>query len=179
MTNTYYVPPVEPQPGPVSIDVPVEKKIAGDVPETSGTFTFVLKAEDAAYPMPEGSANGACEVTIEGAGKTQFPRLTFTKPGTYKYTVSEKNTGIEGYKYDETVYTFEITVTETSDGKLSLSKSFSGKDGAQLPIFTNQYTTPGTKLPQTGVLWWPVPAMLCLGMIFLAVGSAKKKKEEQ
>lgn len=33
-------------------------------------------------------------------------------------------------------------------------------------------------LPRTGVLWWPVPALLCLGVMFLTVGTVLRRREE-
>lgn len=37
-----------------------------------------------------------------------------------------------------------------------------------------------TKLPQTGVLWWPVPLLICGGLLFLIIGvlGQRKKKHE-
>ena len=34
-------------------------------------------------------------------------------------------------------------------------------------------------LPQTGVLWWPVPLMLCLGIILLTVGTLCRRRDEK
>lgn len=39
-------------------------------------------------------------------------------------------------------------------------------------------TTPsggGSKLPQTGVLWWPVPVLLCLGFALIALGTGIRR----
>ena len=47
-------------------------------------------------------------------------------------------------------------------------------DGTTNPDDTTQTTTPGSsgegKLPQTGQLWWPVPIMLMMGIMFVAIG---------
>ena len=34
-------------------------------------------------------------------------------------------------------------------------------------------------LPQTGVLWWPVPIMLCLGILLLTVGTLCRRRDEK
>ena len=34
---------------------------------------------------------------------------------------------------------------------------------------------PGEKLPQTGLLWWPVPVLLCLGIVSLTVGLRRRR----
>lgn len=34
------------------------------------------------------------------------------------------------------------------------------------------------KLPQTGLLWWPVPILMLFGLLFLVVGTVRSKKEK-
>ena len=43
-------------------------------------------------------------------------------------------------------------------------------------ILTNTPDKP--KLPQTGVLWWPVPVLACGGLTFLIVGTLSRKKKD-
>ena len=171
ITNKYIIPLL-------TEDPPVAKKITGDTPASASTFTFVLTAADVSCPMPEGSSGTIKEITITGAGTSEFGPITFTKPGTYTYTVSEKNTGVEGYTYDTTVYTIRYTVTET-DGTLSSERHITETNGKEVdsPVFTNKYKKPGNKLPQTGVTWWPVPLLLCLSLVSYAVGILWKKKQ--
>lgn len=38
---------------------------------------------------------------------------------------------------------------------------------------------PLAALPQTGLLWWPVPVLLCAGGAFLIVGAVRRKKNEE
>lgn len=78
-------------------DPPVQKIIKGK-PANANTFTFVMKANDASYPMPEGSANGEKEVFITGEGEVEFGEIVFDTAGVYEYTVVEKNTGEAGYR---------------------------------------------------------------------------------
>lgn len=40
-------------------------------------------------------------------------------------------------------------------------------------------TPPADKLPQTGQLWWPVPVLLAVGVIFVAAGILIKKAERR
>ena len=35
---------------------------------------------------------------------------------------------------------------------------------------------PDDKLPQTGVLWWPVPVLAAVGLVFLIAGALSRKK---
>lgn len=164
ITNQYAVPLAIENP-------PVAKKITGDTPDVSSPFTFVLEAGEAGYPMPDGSVGTIKETVITGAGSSEFGEIAFTKPGTYSYTISEKNTGVEGYTYDTTVYTILFTVSE-QDGELVVQRTITKPDGTEVdsPVFTNSYRKPGSKLPQTGMLWWPIPLLLCCGLAFYAVG---------
>ena len=36
----------------------------------------------------------------------------------------------------------------------------------------------GPKLPQTGMLWWPVPALAALGLLLLGAGILYRRREE-
>lgn len=54
-------------------------------------------------------------------------------------------------------------------------------------VITNKYTPPATtptetkppKLPQTGLMWWPVPLLAFLGIAFLAVGFVRRRSHEE
>lgn len=43
-------------------------------------------------------------------------------------------------------------------------------------VLTNTYREPG--IPQTGQLWWPVPLLAAIGLVFLIVGVLLRKKRE-
>lgn len=57
------------------------------------------------------------------------------------------------------------------------------KEGTDL-LVVNAYDspstpqTPGSSLPQTGQLWWPVPFLVIFGIAFLAIGLAKRNNKE-
>lgn len=51
-------------------------------------------------------------------------------------------------------------------------------DDPNTPTGSNDLKDPnGPKLPQTGMLWWPVPAMAALGLLFLGAGILYRRKE--
>lgn len=170
VTNTYIVPVV-------SDDPPVTKRLTGDTPSASGTFTFVMRAAGNGYPMPEGSLNGVKEVSVTGAGSVEFGRITYTEPGVYTYTVTEKNDGVLGYTYDASAYTITMTVTQ-KDGKLNVQRTLKKSDGSSPAaiVFTNSYKTPGKKLPQTGLLWWPAPVFALAGLSLILTGLLCRRK---
>lgn len=170
ITNKYVVPTI-------GTNLSVQKRITGDKPNTDSTFTFIFSAKDVSSPMPEGSSGTAKEITITGAGSKEIGEITFEKPGTYVYTVSEKNAGVEGYTYDTIVYTVTYEVAE-QDGELSITRTIKDNKGnaASAIEFTNPYKTPGKKLPQTGILWWPVPLLVCVGLAFVMIGVIRRRR---
>ncbi len=100
-------------------------------------FEFTLSAVTENAPMPTDTT-----VKNDANGKFQFDRIEFTKTGEYKYTVTEKNTGKNGYTYDETVYNVTVTVTDEGfDGQLD-AKVEGVLDTANEAIikFVNGYT---------------------------------------
>ena len=93
-------------------------------------------------PMPEGSQSETEMVVIAGEGHTEFAPITFHIPGTYVYTVKELKDGINGYTYDNTVYTVVFTVSQSPENKeiLMVSRKIY-KNGAEVSeiLFDNVY----------------------------------------
>ena len=170
VTNRYVVPII-------GTNLPVQKRITGDNPNTNTKFTFVMKANDSSCPMPESSNGPVREIAINGAGTGEFGEITFTKPGTYSYTVTEKNDGADGYTYDDTVYIVTFNVEEKG-GSLAVTREIRNGKGQQLSVieFTNSYKKPDEKLPQTGSLWWPVPLLICAGLVLVMIGVLLRRK---
>ena len=170
VSNKYVVPII-------GSDPPVQKRVTGDRPSTAATFTFVLKALDPSNPMPIGSTGSQKTMSIRGAGSVEFGDITFDKPGVYEYTISEQNTGEDGYTYDTNVYRVKYVV-EQKDGTLTCVRTITDSSGAESKVveFTNNYKTPSPKLPQTGMLWWPVPVLLLAGFAFVMVGVLRRRR---
>ena len=161
--------------------IPVQKRITGDQPTVKSDFTFVLMAKMLGNPMPAGSLDNVKELTVSGAGTGEFGPIYFSKAGVYEYAVSEKYGGVTGYTYDTTVYTVRFDVSETEDGKLTAVRSILKSDGTALNAaeFTNPYKVPPSGppiLPQTGMLWWPVPVLLCAGLLSLLIGVMRRRR---
>lgn len=170
LTNKYVVPFT-------GNNIPIQKRITGDTPSTNSTFTFVLSAKDASNPMPAGSDGTRKEITITGAGSNEFGEIPFKKPGTYIYTISEKNGNVEGYTYDSRVYTVTFEVIE-KNGELISTRTMKDNEGNDYSLveFTNKFGPPPVHIPQTGVLWWPVPVLLSAGLIFIMIGVVRRRK---
>lgn len=133
----------------------VTKVVAGaDAP---GKFTFAMTAADDATraavdsKLITGSSmsadNGYAEKkqTKEGLKdgehyQVDFSKLTFNKPGTYKFAINElaPNSGLGEWKYDQHIYTVTVTVTDEGGKLVARADGATGSEGF---IFTNSYQT--------------------------------------
>lgn len=106
-------------------------------PDVTGKFTFTLSASGD-VPMPEGSQTSSQGVTAKAVvnpdadgGTASFGDITFTKPGTYKYGISENsdnslNDIIQNDAANPKIAT--ATVTDNSDGTLRVVVTSTYKD---------------------------------------------------
>lgn len=132
----------------------VTKVVAGaDAP---GKFTFAMTAADDATKtaidgkLITGSSmsvdNGYAEEKQTTAAlkdgeheKIDFSKLTFNKPGTYKFAINEQVPNDLGeWKYDTHTYVLTITVTDEGGKLVARGDGATGSEGF---IFTNSYQT--------------------------------------
>ena len=124
------------------VEIEGEKRV--DVASAPWTgFTFVLTAQDAHAPMPDGQTGGTVSVSRTGPGPFSFGSIRFVSPGTYRYQVTETAGNALGYVYDPAKYLVEVTVTEGQNGLTA--KVTYAKDGAatNAVVFDNRYRTAG------------------------------------
>lgn len=85
------------------------------------TFTFFLTADSEGAPMPEDAVDTAAGVKAsvqtvkKGDISKAFDNITFTKPGTYQYRITEKDPGdarTRGVSYSYAAYTVMVNVTD-------------------------------------------------------------------
>ncbi len=133
----------------------VTKVVVGaDAPDK---FTFAMTAADDATKAAisgklitgssMGADNGYVEKTQTKEGlkdgehyKLDFSKLTFNKPGTYKFAINElaPNGGLGEWTYDAHIYTLTITVTDEGGKLVARADGATGSEGF---IFTNRYRT--------------------------------------
>lgn len=127
---------------PYKDDPPVKKSVNGN-PTKASIFTFVMTPKKSSFPMPDGSKNGQKEISITGPGEVEFGWITFSEPGSYDYSIAEKNLGEQGYTYDKNVYYVHYDVVE-ADGKLAGTRTISRNgtviSNAKTCEFINKYT---------------------------------------
>mgnify|MGYP003060615255 CR=1 FL=1 len=97
-----------------------------------GEFAFELSLADGAGNVLEGYP---IEAKNDKDGKVSFGELSFTNPGTYHATVTEKASGDVLIEDDAHAYTFDIAVTQTGAG---LKAEISNERGKK--TFTNTFT---------------------------------------
>ena len=118
----------------------VTKKIDGANVPKDKTFTFELKAdpETADAPLPERDKQTA---SVKDEGVAKFGAIEFSKAGTYKYILTEKNGGERGFTYDTAEHKLTVTVTKNAAGLLEAAAKY---DGADSLTITNKYRKPSS-----------------------------------
>ena len=131
ITNTYL-------PKATTVTLPVTKTIEG-TPHSSANFDFVLTTLTENAPMP---VSGGEKLTITGEGTGNFGTITYTMPGTWKYSVYEKAGSLEAYGYDDNIYKVTVTVNDVG-GELVALVAIEDRSGASVDKmeFNNLYLT--------------------------------------
>ncbi len=134
-----------------------------DEPEDDTVTRTVLKFwDDKGY---ESKRPKSVQVTLLQNG-TAYDTQTLSTTNGWQYTWSKLP------RYDENGKEISWTIREVSvSGYVS-----SVRQNDYTFVLTNTPDEP--KLPQTGVLWWPVPVLACGGLAFLIVGTLSRKKKD-
>lgn len=142
----------------------------------AGQFTFKL-------------SGGGVELTAtnDANGQVTFSELSFTRAGTYTFTISEVNDGQRGVTYDETERKVTVMVEDDRLGNLIASVN---QEELAACVFRNAYTkpkepakpstptTPTKFIPQTGdpIESAPIVVSAVLGVAILAVALIVSKR---
>lgn len=121
------------------------------------SFTVQLTPKDGA-PMPDGAESAMATVELtKNTPKATFGDITYTKPGTYAYTILEdipgSNAGADGISYSAAVYTATVKVDDNRAGALVVTsveyqqvsddagKPATAEVADKVATFTNRYDT--------------------------------------
>ena len=127
-----------------------------------GEFEFELKGQDDKVTQSKKNAQD---------GSVTFDTIEYTKTGTYHYTITEKDTKLQGITYDKKVIKVTVEVTDDGNGQLHAKVSYD-KD---VKTFENRYTPPKKGLPKTGTVIHMLAIFIGLIVLAGAVYLIKKK----
>lgn len=144
-TNTYTT---EPATLNGEENLSVTKKLVGREwgNEESFTFTITAAGDNAENtPLPNENTLTLTKPTPDGDTATgHFGDITYTKPGTYSYTIREVH-GADNTaaitQWDDSVYTVNVTVADNGAGELHITDFTVESDGSNYSgiSFTNRY----------------------------------------
>lgn len=120
---------------PVSVKLMAKKELTGKVLATN-QFSFELKQGNIVIDTVKNTADG----------KVIFKALTFTKAGTYYYTLQEINDKQDNVTYDTTVKSAVVTVVR--EGNQFVARVLVD-GGISEPVFKNTYVPPITETTST------------------------------
>lgn len=125
------------------------------------SFTAQLTADDG-VPMPGGAKSKVATVELTNDQPATFGDITYTKPGTYTYTIKEvipgSDAGADGISYSAAVYTATVVVEDNHAGALAVASvkvvqecDDAGADtktdvAGKVATFTNRYDTHEAKI---------------------------------
>ncbi len=138
---------------PVEVTLEANKHLDGDIRKLQvGAYEFELvnrngSSSDVIQTVANGIPTGDYDAPVT------FDKLTFTEPGTYRYSIREaipqaakdNNNELHGVKYDTTEYPVVVTVTDPGDGQLVANVDY-GNNSSQVPQFVNTYTVSPTSV---------------------------------
>lgn len=135
-TNTY-------QAKPVSVQFRAHKTL--NDPDHTG---IQLQAGQYEFKCVEDKTGGQVGTakTNDQRGDVLFDAISYTRPGTYDYTIRETPGDRGGITYDTTKHHVRVTVTDDGEGRLLADVKYDG--GTAIPEFTNTYRAqPATDNP--------------------------------
>ncbi|MDR4039053.1 MAG: S-layer homology domain-containing protein [Evtepia sp.] len=128
-------------PSAVSLVPKITKQFTGSGWSTGDEVSFQIKAtgedkEGTPVPNPD-------QITItkssDSTASASFAPIIFTEAGTYQYEITEDEGDLNRVKYDTSVYTLSVTVTDNGEKGLTVSNWSIKKNGkpADEIVFTN------------------------------------------
>lgn len=135
-TNTY-------QAQPVSVRFRARKTLAD--PDHTGVRLQAGQYEFKCVEDKTGGQVGTAK-TNDQRGDVLFDAISYTRPGTYDYTIRETPGDRGGVTYDAAKHHVRVTVTDDGEGQLLADVKYDG--GTAIPEFTNTYRAqPATDTP--------------------------------
>lgn len=128
-TNAYDVDPTTIELGAAKV---LEAADGLTPPDVSGKYDLTIVGEGSETPMPATTTIK----NVDGSGTAKsFGAITYTKPGTYTYTITESGT-VPGVSNGQDSYNVTVTAKDNGDGTMTAEVT----SGNQVTTFTNTYS---------------------------------------
>ena len=143
---------------------------------SNAEFEFTLEAITEGAPMPATTTVKATKDELD----PYFGVIKFNEPGTYEYTIKEKQGNLKNVTYDTSAHNVEVVVTETDDKSLSAAIKYDGNDSLTITNTVEKTSVSGEKnwedeaLQETGKYTRPESITVQL----MADGTAVKGKTQ-
>ncbi len=174
--------------------------LEGTLPTKAEEFTINLKADNIAYPMPEGSTDGVYTMIATGEETNSFPIITFSRVGIYSYSIWQEEGNNVDCTYDNSIYNLTVYVTnkENGEGLEATSVLYKGNKAEKLDeaSFHNIYKTitpikeevmsitdiveekPVNTGDQSNIVFWTILSSIgAIGILYLALFANKKREK--
>ena len=161
-------------------DVEIQpKSVRDEKPEDENTgFEVIKRWIDKGHESKRPS-----EITVQlicktADGKVDKKQVTINKDNKWKYTWDDLPTYtddgqlIEWLAIESEVPEGYSVNVEKHDNQFVIINTYSGTEAPDTPASPD---TP-EKLPQTGLLWWPVPVLLSAGLLLIIIGILRREK---
>mgnify|MGYP002563489329 CR=1 FL=1 len=154
--------------------------------ETNGTAAYIMmpKGSSVGFTVRIGTA-GTYRLILRCVTDNQGPTIRFAVDGVdTRNKVCMANSG-NGWTYTE----FDLGLVTMAAGKHEITITALDQSN-QAFVLDNLYIRlaeegetdpepePEEKLPQTGMLWWPVPVLACGGISLFFAGWARRRRQE-
>lgn len=159
----------------------VQKHLSGDQTSEHVPFEFILEARE---DNPEGAVLTGASAKVEGAGAAAFAPITFSKAGTYRFDIRERDGKEAGYTYDSHVWTLTVEVGD-AEGVLTVTsvkydEPLSLTSSTEAAEFINSYNAAeasGAARTGDSAPWQPLTAALILsGGAIMVICRRRKNK---
>ena len=103
----------------------------------------------------------------------EYEKVKLSKDNDWTHTWKNLDGNSEWKVREVAVTGYKVEIGESETGYV-----ITNTDSGYTPP-PEENNLPGTKLPQTGQLWWPVLALLLCGLSFIAVGLFRRKRSSE
>lgn len=114
------------------------------------SFSYLLQAETAGAPLPEGASEEGCRFSLRGSDSLEVGPISYEQAGVYEYLLSCSEKEREGYDCDRRTYRIRVYVRNTEDGRLTGSVVIENEKGEKTEQAMFRHSWRGAPPEKTG-----------------------------